>query len=317
MKITLLEPLSISKKYLDNFEKRINERGHEFVYYDQRTEDEQELINRIDDSEVIILTNIPLSQNILKECSELKMISVAFTGVDHIDLETCRRQDIMVCNSSGYANQAVTELTFGLMISLMRKIKQCDRAVRKGETKEGLIGNEIAGKKLGIIGTGEIGLKVAELGQAFGCDLLGYDRVERAEAQLYGLDYLKLEELVSESDIITVHLPLTEETEKLIDEEKIKKFKSEAIFINAARGPIVDYEALAAALRDEKLAGAGIDVFYQEPPLDEDNELLELSNTILTPHIGFATQEAFNKRAEIVFNNIFVWEKGELQNKMI
>ena len=317
MKITLLEPLSISKKYLDNFEKRINERGHEFVYYDQRTEDEQELINRIDDSEVIILTNIPLSQNILKECSELKMISVAFTGVDHIDLETCRRQDIMVCNSSGYANQAVAELTFGLMISLMRKIKQCDRAVRKGETKEGLIGNEIAGKKMGIIGTGEIGLKVAELGQAFGCDLLGYDRVERAEAQLYGLDYLKLEELVSESDIITVHLPLTEETEKLIDEDKIKKFKSEAIFINAARGPIVDYEALAAALRDEKLAGAGIDVFYQEPPLDEDNELLELSNTILTPHIGFATQEAFNKRAEIVFNNIFVWEKGELQNKMI
>ncbi|MFW6034724.1 MAG: NAD(P)-dependent oxidoreductase [Halothermotrichaceae bacterium] len=317
MKITLLESISISEEYLLKFKERLQKEGHEFVYYNERTEDEKELISRIGDSDIIILTNIPINKNILEECPDLKMISVAFTGVDHIDLETCKKNNIIVCNSSGYANQAVAELTFGLSISLLRNIKECDQAVRKGKTRKGLIGNELKGKKLGIIGTGEIGLEVAKLGAAFGCDLLGYDKVENKEAKKVGIKYLELDELLQNSDIITVHLPLTAGTEHFIDSKRIKKIKPGAIFINAARGPIVDYEALIEAIEKGDIRGAGLDVFDREPPLKKSNPVFGSENVLLTPHIGFATQEAFNKRAKIVFENIFCWLKGEVQNKMV
>lgn len=317
MRVVILEPLSISANILEKYVNKLEIKGHEVISYNNRIENEDEIISRSKKADVLVLTNIPITDKIIKSCSNLKMISVAFTGVDHIDLDACKKNNITVCNSSGYANQSVAELTFGFIISLMRNIKDCDSATRNGKTRLGLIGNEISNKNLGIIGTGEIGLKVAKLGKAFGCNLLGFDKVKRAEGKRIGIKYMDLKSLLRKSDIVSIHLPLTDKTEGLINQNKLKLMKKSSILINVARGPIVDTKALFNVLREKNIRGAGIDVFDKEPPLTEDDPLVDLSNVILTPHIGFATQEAFNKRADIVFENIKKWEEGNPQNVMV
>ncbi len=317
MKIVMLEPINISNDQLKNYKNKLEDQGHQFISYDNRVEDENEIIERTKDADIIIITNLPLSKNIINSCPCLKMISVAFTGVDHIDLEACKQNNITVCNSSGYANQGVAELTFGLIISLLRKMKKCDQAVRKGKTRKGLIGNELAGKTMGIIGTGEIGLKVAQIAKAFSCNLLGYDKVEKDTGKEIGIKYMELEQLLKESDIVSLHVPLTSETESMISEKHFSLMKNNSIFINTARGPIVDSKALADALKNNKIAAAGVDVFEMEPPIPEEHPLLNVPNIILAPHVAFATEEAFLKRAKIVFENIDKWLKGKPQNKMV
>lgn len=316
MKIVMLEPIGINEKSLNNFTERLKEFGHEFIFYNDRIEDEKIIIERAKEAEIIIITNLPLSARVIKSCLKLKMISVAFTGVDHIDMKTCLENNITVCNSSGYANQAVAELVFGLIISLKRHIISCNTAVREGKTRQGFIGNELLGNKMGIIGTGAIGIKVAEIAKAFGCELIGYSRSKNKKALQMDLQYVDLDILMKESDIITVHLPLSESTRNLISKDKINLMKPSAILINAARGPIVDNEALANALNQDKIAGAGIDVFEMEPPIPKNYPLLNAKHSILTPHVAFATYESFNKRAKIVFDNIFKWLEGCPQNVM-
>ncbi|MFW6270542.1 MAG: 2-hydroxyacid dehydrogenase [Bacillota bacterium] len=316
MRIVMLEPIGISDKELNSYKKELESKGHDFIFYDNRVEKDDILIERIGEAEIIILTNLPLSARVLNSCSDLKLISVAFTGVDHIDKEACQKNGITVCNSSGYADEAVAELVFGLSISLMRNVIPCDQVVRKGKTRAGLIGNELAGKKLGIIGTGSIGSRVAEIGSVLGCELFGNDLEEKEELQELGLTYLELDELMSSCDIISLHVPLLESTKGMIDQEKINLMKKDAILINTARGPVVDSEALAAALQKGVIAGAGIDVFEMEPPIPEDHPLLNAPHTVVTPHVAFATEEAFSKRADIVFDNVFSWLEGKTKNKM-
>jgi D-3-phosphoglycerate dehydrogenase len=229
-------------------------------------------------------------------------------------MDACRENDILVSNSSGYANQAVAELAFGLIIDLMRNIKDSDKAVRAGKTRNGLIGNELAGKNFGIIGFGSIGQKTAKIAAAFGCNILVDDHKEHKLGEELGVEYLPIDELMQKSDIVSLHVPLKDSTVDLIDEEEIALMKKEAILINTARGPVVNSEALAEALNNEKIAGAGIDVFEMEPPIPSDHPLLNAKNTILTPHTAFATEEAFIKRAEIVFANINAWLAEKPQN---
>lgn len=307
MEITLLEPLNIENEKLTRLASELENRGHVFNAYDDRTEDEEEIIERASGSDVIIITNLPLSAEVINSLPELKMISVAFTGVDHIDLTACRKQGITVSNAPGYSTHSVAELAVGLMISVMRNIVSCDRAVRDGKSREGLIGSELRGKTLGILGTGSIGLRVAEIASAFGCDLIAYSRSERKEARELDIKYVDLDTLFAESDIVSIHLPHTSETEGMINKNLINKMKESAILINTARGPIVNSEALAEALNEGKIAGAGIDVFEMEPPIPGDHPLVGAKNTILTPHVAFATPEAFDRRARIVFDNIIGW----------
>src|SRR6056297_932 len=314
MKIAMLEPIGISNDLLKNYENELKNLRHKFVSYDNRVEKEDEIIKKAEGADVIIITNLPLSANVINSCSNLKLISVAFTGIDHIDLKACNKNNILVSNSSGYSDQSVAELVFGMVINLMRNMVKCDRATREGKKRFGMIGNELSGKKFGIVGTGNIGTQVAKIAKAFGCKLFGNDITENKEAKALGLKYLGLKELMKESDVVSVHTPLMESTINLINKEKIELMKKEAILINCARGPIVNSEALAKALNEEKIAGAGIDVFYMEPPIPKDHPLLNANNTLLTPHVAFATKEAFIKRSEIVFNNIYKWLEDEPQN---
>ncbi len=314
MKIVMLEPIGISENVLKKYKKKLENLGHEFEYYDNRAEEESEIIKRAQEAEIIIITNLPLSEKVINSCPNLKFISVAFTGVDHIALKACNNNGIVVSNSSGYSDQSVAELVFGLSISLMRNVIKGDKATREQKTKAGIIGNELANKKFGIVGTGNIGTQVAKIANAFGCELLGNDIQENEKAKELGLQYVKLDELMQESDIVSVHVPLMESTINLIGKKEIKLMKETAYLINCARGPIVYSKALAAALNNDKIAGAGIDVFEMEPPIPADHPLLNAKNTILTPHVAFATEEAFKKRAEIVFNNIIKWLENDPQN---
>ncbi len=314
MKTVMIEPINISTKKIEEFRQRLETKGHELIVYSNRAEDREEMIKRIKEADILIIANQPLPAEVINAADNLKMISVAFTGVDHIAIETCQENNIVVSNSSGYANQAVSELVFGLTINLMRKIKDSDEAVRKGETRAGLIGNELAGKNFGIIGFGSIGQKTARIADAFGCNILVDNHKKQKEGEELGVKYLEIDDLMQKSDIISLHVPLKDSTVNLIDEEKIALMKKDAILINTSRGPVVNSKALATALNKDEIAGAGIDVFEMEPPIPEDHPLLNSKNTILTPHTAFATDEAFIKRAEIVFNNIEAWLANEPQN---
>ncbi len=316
MNIVMLEPIGISEEKINQLALALTNSGHKLEYYESRPEEKEELVSRARDADILIISNLPLEREVLVELDSLKMISAAFTGVDHIDMEYCRENDITVCNSSGYANQAVAELVIGFMVAINRDMVKGNRAVRNGKTGENLIGQELKGNKLGIIGTGAIGTNVAKLARAFGCKLLAYSRSRSKEALELGVEYVSFETLLKESDMITIHLPLVEETENLIGENEFAMMKNSCIVINAARGPIIDSQALASALKNGEVAGAGVDVFEMEPPIPEDHPLLQAPNLLATPHVGFATREAFQKRAEIVFANIEHWLAGDPQNVM-
>ncbi|MFP4198693.1 MAG: 2-hydroxyacid dehydrogenase [Halanaerobium sp.] len=314
MKIVMVEPINISMTKIEEYRQRMEAEGHELIAYSTRAEDEQEMIKRVEEADILIIANQPLPAEVINAAENLKMISVAFTGFDHIALEACKENNILVSNASGYANQAVAELAFGLTIDLMRNIKDSDQSVREGKTRAGLIGNELAGKNFGIIGFGSIGQKTARIADAFGCNILVDDHKKHQLGEELGVEYLSIPELMQKSDIISLHVPLKDSTVDLIGAEEIALMKKSAILINTARGPVVNSEALAEALNKEEIAGAGIDVFEMEPPIPADHPLLNAKNTILTPHTAFATEEAFLKRAEIVFNNVEAWLAEKPQN---
>ncbi|RCW48689.1 MULTISPECIES: 2-hydroxyacid dehydrogenase [unclassified Halanaerobium] len=316
MKIVLLEPLAVGDEVLAEYRKKLEAEGHKFVKYDSRVEDKEKIIERAEGADAVIITNLPFPAEVINSLPELKYISVAFTGVDHVDLDACAENGVAVSNAPGYSTDSVAELALGMMINLSRKMNQCHSAVKAAETREGLIGNELKGKTLGIVGTGSIGLRVAEIAEVLGMNLLGYNRSEKEEAKKLGLKYTELEELFKKSDIISIHIPHTSETEGLIDKKLIDLMKESAYFINTARGPIIDSKALADALNEGRIAGAGIDVFEMEPPIPLEHPLQNAKNTLLTPHVAFATEEAFLNRAEIVFNNIDSWLKGNIINKV-
>ncbi|MCH4071685.1 2-hydroxyacid dehydrogenase [Pseudoramibacter sp.] len=309
MKIVLLEPLGISADKLKSLGDAMTARGHEFVSYDNLTLDEDEQIKRIDGADVVIIANHPLSGKVIDSDPNLKVVSVAFVGIDHVDVEACKRRGIRIFNTGGYCDDAVAELAVGLTLSCLRNIPACDAAVQAGKGKAGLQGFELAGRTVGIIGTGAIGLRTAELFKAFHCKLIGYSRSERDRAKELGLVYKSLDDVMAEADIISVHTPLTPQTKGLIGAKQIAEMKQGAILVNTARGPVVDTDALAEALKANKIC-AGIDVYEKDPPLPADHPLLGAPNLVCTPHVGFDTKESIDRRADMVFENITAWEDG-------
>lgn len=313
MKLVILEPLGVEQeKLLALAEEKLTDRV-EIEAYDTRVTDADALAERAKDADIVVLSNLPFRREVMERCPNLKMISVAFTGVDHVDMDYCRERGILVSNCAGYSNTAVSELVFGLALSLYRRIIECDRAVRAGKDKTGLVGMELAGKTFGIIGMGAIGTRTAQLAKAFGCRVLGFNRNPK---QVEGVRMVELDELLRESDIVSLHVPLTEQTRGMIGEREIGLMKPSAILINTARGPVVDSAALAAALKEGRLAGAAVDVYETEPPIPQDHPLLSAPHVAATPHVAFATKEALYQRAVIVFDNVAGYLDGKPQNVM-
>lgn len=314
MKINLLEPIGVSRETIDALAAPVREMGHTFTYYDTKTTDAEELKRRSEGCEVVMIANNPYPDEVVCAAESLKMLDVAFTGIDHVGLAACRERGVTVCNAANYSNQTVAELAIGLTIGLLRHMLPADRAVREGKTSAGLMGREIAGRTVGIVGTGRIGMITAKLFQAFGAKVIAYSRTHRPEAEALGIRYVELDELMRESDIVSLHVPNNANTCGMIGRAQIDAMKPTALLINCARGPIVDAAALADALNEGRIAGAGIDVFDCEPPIPADNPLVNAKNALLTPHVAFLSEESMQRRAEIVFQNLIAYLKGQPQN---
>ena len=311
MKIALLEPLNVSEEMLREMAAPVLERGHELTVYDTKADSPQEVIRRAQGMDAVIIANTPFPAEAVTENPALKYIDVAFTGVDHVPMEACRARGVLVSNAANYSNQSVAEQTVGMAIALLRRLPDCDAAVRAHQGSAGLIGREIAERTVGIVGLGRIGLRVARLMLAFGARVVAYDPKPMEQARQLGVQYASLCEVLESSDIVTLHAPACAQTHKMIGEAELAQMKPGALFINCARGALVDSQALCDALRSGHLAGAAVDVYDREPPLDDSEPLLHAPNIILTPHIAFASEESMLRRARIVFQNLYAWLDGE------
>lgn len=304
MNIVCVEPLGISREQFEDLKQEFAAQGHSFTYYTDRQEASAILAERMHDADIAVISNIKLPAEVLQQCPKLKYLSVAFTGLDHIDLAYCREHAIEVQNAAGYSTVAVSELAIGLMLDVLRHITFFDGAIRQGGSRGLFLGRELHGKTVGVVGTGAIGTAAIRLLLAFGCKVMAYSRTQRDEVKQLGVQYTTLDSLMRESDIVTLHVPLNNETHHLISREHIAMMKPSAILINTARGNVVDIPALAEALREGRIAGAGIDVYEGEPPLPADHPLLNAPNCVCVPHIAYASREAFDIRADIVFDHV-------------
>ena len=311
--IVVAQPLGLDEDKIASFKNSFLKEEYEVTYYTTLPKNQEELAQRLAPAHIAVVANYPVTKEALEKAPYLSYLCIAFTGVDHVDIETCKKRNISVSNCAGYSTTSVAELAVGLTLSLYRKIAEGNQKVRKGGTNQSLIGLEIAGKTVGIIGTGAIGRETAKRFEAFGATVYGYSRTQNDPS----ISYLSLKELLSLCDIISIHVPATKDTYYLLNEENMRLMKKNAILINTARGSVVDNAALAKLLTDGKIAGAGIDVFDVEPPLPKDTPLLHAPNTVLLPHVGFDTKEAMERRAEIVIDNIHFYEAGIVKNRIV
>ena len=317
MKIVLINDLLVDHSFYENCKKQVKKLGHEFIYYIRKAKSETELIERIKDADIIIDDNTPLSEEVLKECKNLKYIDVAFTGYDHIPVKFCIDNKIEVSNCSGYATEAVAELNLAYIIALLRDLKNADIKTRKGKSNGNVLGEELDTKVVGVIGTGKIGGRLIELLNNFNLRILAYSKTIKKNIVQKGVTYVDLKDIMSKSDIVCLTLPLNDETKNLIGEKELSLMKPTSYLINTSRGAIVDEKALIEVLKNKKIRGAALDVFTVEPPLEKTNELLKLNNVLLSPHIGYLTKEAMIKRADIAFSNLYSYLNGNIKNKVI
>lgn len=314
-KIVIMESLGISAEELAARKAPFEAQGHVFVDY-PKTTDPAKLIEEAKDADAMILANMPMPADVLRKCDKLKFIDVAFTGVDHVGLDAAKEKNIAVSNASGYSNEAVSELVIGTTLSLARNLRSVEDRCREGKDKTGLVGWEIKGKTVGIIGLGKIGTRTAELFHAFGATVLAQSRTHHDGIAEY-IEQVTQEELLRRSDIVVLHCPLNDSTRGMINAEKLAMMKPTALLVNVARGPVVVEKDLAVALENGVIAGAAIDVFDKEPPLDTASPILHAPNCLVTPHVAFATQQSMNLRAEIVFDNLAKWMEGHQINTIL
>lgn len=278
----------------------------------------EELIDRVKDKHALLcLLTDSVDSEVMDAAPDLRVISTYSVGYDHIDVEEATKRGIYVTNTPGVLTDAVADFTWALLLGVVRRIVEADRYVRDGRWRVAwsptlLIGCSVYGKTLGIVGLGRIGAAVAERARGFNMRILYYD-VQRPPSdveQRLNVEYRPLEELLRESDFVSLHVPLTKETYHLIGEEELKLMKRTAFLVNTSRGAVVDTRALAKALKEGWITGAALDVFEKEP-IEEDNPLLKLSNVVLAPHIASATVEARSKMAEMAALNVVSVLKGE------
>ena len=313
MKISLIDPLEVKESYILEQKEKLEKLGHEFTYYKESAKDCEEKIARLKDADIAMITNKPVSRKVI-ENTNLKLIDVAFTGVDHVDLEASKEKGIKVLNASGYSDDSVAELVIGLTIGVLRKFNQNRENIFERQNNY-LLGSLIKGKTFGVIGTGHIGKKLIELLQVFGCKIIAFSRTEKDDIKALGVEYVDLKTLLKESDIVSLHIPNNKETKHFLGKDQLDLMKEGAVLINCARGAVVDNDYLAKLLNEDKLR-AGIDVFDMEPPLPKDYPLRNAKNVLLTNHVAFYTQEAMQIRADIVFDNLYSYLEGTIKNEI-
>ena len=290
--------------------------GFKFSVFDQkRTISKEEIINFASDSDALLsLLTDTIDSEVIDNLPNCKIISNYAVGFNNIDVDYAFSKNIIITNTPDILTDATADIAIALTLACSRRILEGDNLVRnnqfKGWKPKLLLGIELRGKKFGIIGAGRIGQATAKRAKAFGCEILYYNRTIKKEFETEtNAKRVELDQLMKESDIISVHLPLNEDTKNLIDQEKINLMKDTAVFINTARGEIIDEKALIKSLKLKRIFAAGFDVYKNEPKIDQ--ELFELENVVLLPHIGSATFDARNRMAELAVNNIIKVLNGE------
>lgn len=313
---------------------------YDFTFVEEPLDDKTVLTEDIKKAEVVsCFTFSRVDENILKQFPNLKLIALRCVGFNHIDTEYCKKNDIAVLNSLGYGNVTVAEFAFGLILDVMRKISRSYMNLKNEHLDRDIYtGFELKDKNIGIIGTGAIGAEVIRIAKGFGMNVLAYDLYPKQSlVETYEVNYVELDELIKNSDIISLHAPLTENNFHLINEEKINMMKENVVIVNTARGELIDTKALYEALLNGKVFGAGLDVLEAEnilmnpdkimdfDYLNDDyikktliNErLLKLHNVVVTPHTAYNTKEAQDRILHITADNINSFFNGEIKNSVI
>ena len=281
----------------------LTDAGVEIVWVDANSPSVQdEILKLVPEVSAIIVGLVPITEKIIEKSTILKIITMYGVGVNHIDLKAAQKKGVIVTNCPGSNDQAVADLTLGLMLTVARNIPQIDRDIRAGSWNK-YQGGELWQKKLGLIGLGNIAKGVVHRAKGFDMQIIAYDPYASAEvADVLGVQLLSFEEVISTSDFISLHAPLTEETKDMFGSEQFKKMKPTSYLINTARGGLVDEPALYAALSSGDIAGAGLDVFVEEPL--KNSRLVELKNVVLTAHTGTHTKESIERMGIMAVENV-------------
>ncbi len=294
---------------------------HDWIEYDYTST--QEVESRLVDADIVITNKVVLTAEVLAKFPNIKMIAVSATGVNNLDIEYCQSAGIAATNIQGYATRSVPEHVIAMLFALRRNLMGYYQDIQKGEWQRNKqfcffthpIG-DVAGSTIGIIGSGVLGQATSALASAIGMKVLF---AERKGATSVRDGYLPFETVLEQSDVITLHCPLTAETENLISTDEFAQMKSSAILINAGRGGLVDEKALVEALENSEIAGAGVDVFTAEPA-DESNPLIanmDLPNLLLTPHVAWGSDSAIQRLANILGENIEAFVAGREHNRVV
>ncbi|NJX16356.1 D-2-hydroxyacid dehydrogenase [Tamlana crocina] len=292
----------------------------ELTVFDRTPCNDEDIINNIGDSKIIFTNKTPINRSVIDSCPNLEYIGVLATGFNIIDIEYAKQKNITVTNVPDYSSTAVAQFTLALLLEMCHHIGEHNNAVKNGDwisSKDFSFWNypliELAGKTMGIIGFGKIGKATAKLALAFGLKIKVYNRTVYSEFENDHLKFVSLEELLNTSDIISLHCPLTSETENLINQSSIKKMKDGAMLINTSRGPLINENDLVEALNNRKLSAAALDVISSEP-MKENNPLLKARNCIITPHIAWAPKEARTRLMQTTIENLAAYIEGNPKN---
>lgn len=271
---------------------------------------------------LVTLLSDPIDAEVFSVADDLQIISQYAVGFDNISIKEATKQGVYVTNTPGVLSETTADFAWALLMAVARKVVEADEYVRKGEWTVAwhpkmLLGKDVYGSTLGIIGLGRIGSAMAKRAQGFDMDVLYYSRSRKQKLeQKIDLEYTQLEDLLRRSDFVSLHVPLTDETYHLIDEEALQLMKETAILVNNARGDVINEKALYTGLKEGWIAGAGLDVFEQEPT-SKDNPLLSLDNVVVAPHISSASYKTRSKMAEIVAQNLISFFEGETPPNLV
>ncbi|MEJ2716782.1 MAG: D-glycerate dehydrogenase [Deltaproteobacteria bacterium] len=291
---------------------------HEVVAREEdRPMPREELLGSVADIEgLLCMITDRIDDELMERAPKLRMVANVAVGYDNIDLAAATARGIWVSNTPGVLTQATADLTWALILATARRVVEGDRRMREGKFKFfallKFLGTQVSGKTLGIVGMGQIGKAVARRARGFDMPILYHQhhRLEDREETELNAKYVSFQELLAQADFLSLHVPLTEHTRHLIGRAELKSMKPTAYLINAARGPVVDEQALVEALQNEEIAGAGLDVYENEPAVTP--ELIELDNVVLQPHVGSATRETRTKMAALAAENLLAGLRGEV-----
>ena len=292
-------------------EARVRDLAREVTWHFDRPADDSDTIERLKDADAVIniRSSVRFNRRVLAGCPQLKILSIWGTGVDHVDLPAAEELGITVSNTPAYGAPYVSEHALSLALAVSRQMVISDREIRQGGWTRGFI-DELYNKTLGVVGTGAIGQRMIQLGKGIGMKVIAWTLHPTPERAVeYGVEFMDLDDLLQRADVVSLHVSLSDLTEKLIGRKELELMKPTAILVNTARGGVVDEAALVDALRQGKIAGAGLDVFQVEP-LGADHPLTKLDNVVLSPHAGGMAYSGTMRGLEMSVENLEAFAQG-------